>query len=398
MTTDAAPPSLAALARTFLRLGCTSFGGPTAHIGYLRQEWVVRRSAVAAERFDALVALCQLLPGPASSQLVYALGRELGGTRGAWIASACFTLPSALLMTAAALPMVRQWIDAPAVRSWRHGLLVAASAVVAHAVIGMARSLGRSTTRWSIAAAAFVMLMSVRSPGWQPLVIALGALGGLLLEPRTGGESPKARPTLPRHAVALLASVPLLLIVLPMVTRLSGLTPLGWCERFFRAGALVFGGGHVVLPLLRHAVVDSGALDGEHFLTGYGLAQLVPGPLFTFAAWLGTAITPAPWSSLGGLGAMLALFLPGWLLVAGALPLWSTIHTLPRARRAASGAGAAVVGLLAATLVGPVAQESMHGATDLLLALVATALLVRGRLPMVAVVLATAVAAGGLSR
>lgn len=370
----------------FLKLGLTSFGGPIAHLGYFRREFVERRAWVDERQFAQLLALCQFLPGPASSQLGFSLGLLRAGWAGAIAAFVAFTLPSALLLFgfAVLLPQVEGSTAAGAI----HGLKLVALAVVAQAVLGMARQLCPDGPRIAIAllAAACVLLSGL---AWvQLLVIALGGVAGLAF---CRGVAPVAGGGLPlrygaRVGWTLLAVFAVLLVGLPMAAHgRDGL--LAVADAFYRAGALVFGGGHVVLPLLEETVVKPGWVSAEDFMAGYGAAQAVPGPMFTFAAYLGARLPGGDGGLLGASTALFAIFLPGLLLVAGVLPLWRAVAGRPAAARAIAGVNAAVVGLLGAALYDPVWTSAVRGPIDVAIALVAFALLVAGRAPaLVAVV------------
>jgi chromate transporter len=370
---------------TFLRLGLTSFGGPIAHIGYFRREIVERRRWVNEAQFAQLLALCQFLPGPASSQLGFGLGLARAGWGGAIAAFVAFTAPSALLLFAFArfLPQVPASIAATLV----HGLKLVAVAVVAHGVLGMARTLTPDAARAGIAALAAFAILAIGGAWTQLAVVAAGAVAGIAL--CRGARAPASEPPPLPHgrgaAFALLAAYALLLAALPFAARaFDGPAALAWA--FYRAGALVFGGGHVVLPLLQQAVVDPGWISNDDFLAGYGAAQAVPGPMFTLASYLGARIG-------GGLGpagasalAVLAIFLPGFLLLSGVLPLWRSLASHPRAARALAGVNAAVVGLLAAALYDPVWTSAIASPLDAGVAIVGFAMLAAWRAPALAVV------------
>lgn len=352
----------------FAKLGLTSFGGPIAHLGYLRSELVTRRRWLDEARYAELVALCQLLPGPTSSQIGFAVGLQRGGVLGGFLAWLCFTAPSVAIMIAFAFGADR--LEG----GWLHGLGVAAVAIVAHAVFGMARSLCFDLPRAAIAVGALVLLLVVREPLVQLAVIALGAtVGALAIRPPVAATAPPTRsgawPVIP-IAVALL-----LLAVLPLLVHATGDPLLARADSCYRAGALVFGGGHVVLPLLRAEVVAPGWLDDATFLAGYSGAQALPGPLFAFAGFVGAASLPGPYAVLAGVTCVVAIFLPGLLLVAGALPYWEALRATPRARAAFAGTNAAVVGILAAALVSPIGSEALLAVWDVVGAGVALVLL-----------------------
>lgn len=372
----------------FLRLGLTSFGGPVAHLGYFREEFVVRRGWLGERAYADLVALCQFLPGPASSQVGMAVGLSRAGYRGALAAWLGFTLPSALLLILFALGVTR-WGEglAPGVLQ---GLKVVAVAVVAQAVWGMARNLCPDPPRLSLMAAAACGALWLPGVWGQVGVIVLGGLAGRFwLRAEVAGEHEGLPLTLDRRVGALWLSLFfLLLVLLPLLVTLWSHQALALFDAFYRAGSLVFGGGHVVLPLLQAEVVPTGWVDGDAFLAGYGAAQAVPGPLFTFAAFLGAAMQQAPTAWLGGLLCLLAIFLPSFLLVAGALPFWEGLRRHPGIQSSLLGVNAAVVGLLLAALYDPVWTSAIRGPGDFALALVALIALSVWKLPPWLVVLA----------
>ncbi len=377
----------------FLRLGFTSFGGPVAHLGYFREEFVTRRRWLGEQAYADLVALCQFLPGPASSQVGLALGLGRAGHAGALAAWAGFTLPSAVLLVLFALGIASHG-DALAPGAL-HGLKVVAVAVVAQAVWGMARSLCADGPRAGIMAAAAAAVLLVPQAGMQVAVIGAAALAGLLLfsTPPPAAHDPLDLRIGRRAALGWLALFFVLLAGLPLAVDFSDDPALAQVDAFYRAGSLVFGGGHVVLPLLQAEVVPSGWVDGDTFLAGYGAAQAVPGPLFTFAAFLGASAStgPAGWS--GAALCLAAVFLPAFLLVFGALPFWERLRRAPRARAALGGVNAAVVGLLLAALYDPVWTSAILRPQDFVLALAALLALSVWKLPPWLVVLASA--AGG---
>ncbi len=381
------PGSALEVLGVFLRLGLTSFGGPVAHLGHFRTEFVERRHWLGDEAFADLVALCQFLPGPASSQVGFAIGLQRAGWPGALAAWAGFTLPSALVLILLAMGLVAGM--GTAAPGLVHGLKLAAVAVVAQALWGMTRSLCPDLPRAVIATAAAALTLALPSTPGALAAIALGALAGRTLlpappTPTAGG----AEPSLTRRTGAsLLLLAGALLLLLPVVAAISGAPWLNAVAAFYRAGALVFGGGHVVLPLLQAGVVAPGWLSDDLFLAGYGAAQAVPGPLFSFAAFLGAAM-PAPLGGWpGGLVMLLALFLPGLLLVAGALPFWHVLRQRQPLQRAMAGANAAVVGLLGAALASPMIPGVIHTLADAALALAALAALLALRWPPLTVVL-----------
>lgn len=440
----AVPPSLplqlplGAIFGVFLRLGLTSFGGPVAHLGYFRTEFVERRRWIDERSYADLVALCQFLPGPASSQVGLALGLRWGGAPGALAAWAGFTLPSALLLIAFALGVAAQpqWLGSGLLQ----GLKVAAVAVVAQAVWGMSRTLCPDRPRAGIALAAALALLALPAVWAQVAVIAACGLAGWwwLALP---GQPPVAQGgwgVSRRTGAVALALLAALLLALPLAAWATGSPLLAIVDAMLRAGALVFGGGHVVLPLLQQAVVHGGeagaalgaaagaagavgqggeagaaaaggiglggaafgGIDDATFLAGYGAAQAVPGPLFTFAAYLG-AVLPAqgtgalawPGGAAGGLIALAAIFVPAALLVVGALPFWDALRQRAALQSALAGINAGVVGLLGAALYDPVWTGAIHGRADAALALAAFALLVVARWSPLAVV--ALCAAGG---
>jgi chromate transporter len=397
----------------FLKLGLTSFGGPIAHVGYFRREFVERRRWIDEEHFGQLLGLCQFLPGPASSQLGFSLGLLRAGWPGALAAFVGFTLPSALLMLAFAVS--NEFLSGVLGGSAVHGLKLVAVAVVAQGVLGMARTLTPDPPR-AMMAAVSAGLVIVSGGAWmQLLVVAGGALlgpwlcrpistsatsGSGTLGSATSGfpssgspiapfETPAAAFSLPygrRLGAVLLLSFALLLALALLVAPTT--SPTGRVAgAFFRAGALVFGGGHVVLPLLEHSVVAPGWIDNGTFLAGYGAAQALPGPMFTFAAFLGERLHYGPGGISGAIVGLLAIFLPGFLLVAGALPYWQTLSAKDTTARSLAGVNAAVVGLLAAALYDPVWVSAVKGPSDFAIALIGFVLLASWKWPAWATVL-----------
>ncbi len=381
----------------FLRLGLTSFGGPIAHLGYFRDEFVVRRQWLSERSYADLVALCQFLPGPASSQVGIALGLSRSGYAGALAAWLGFTLPSAVALILFALGIASYGDAMPA--GVLHGLKVVAVAVVAQAVWGMARNLCPDAPRISIMAAATCCVLLIPSAWGQIGVIVMAALIGLWLFNPPQGEAHDPLPITVRRRVGLfwLALFFALLLGLPLLTTLFPSQTLSMVDAFYRAGSLVFGGGHVVLPLLQAEVVPAGWVDNDAFLAGYGAAQAVPGPLFTFSAFLGASMNQAPTGWLGGLICLLAIFTPSFLLVIGALPFWEHLRRNTRTQAALMGVNAAVVGLLLAALYQPVWTSAIHAPQDFALALVALVALMFWRLPPWLVVLGSGVVGGVLS-
>ena len=378
----------------FLRLGLTSFGGPVAHLGYFHGEFVRRRRWLAEHDYADLVALCQFLPGPASSQFGIAVGLGRAGWLGALAAWVGFTLPSALLLIAFALGL--EALAGPLASGAIHGLKVVAVAVVAQAVWGMAKSLCPDRLRAGIALAAAAGVVLLPGAGGQLGAIVLGGLVACRALPVT--PLPAAAHldygVSRRQGAALLALCGLLLVALPLLAAFTGAVELAVVAVFFKAGALVFGGGHVMLPLLQAGVVPPGWVSNDVFLAGYGAAQAVPGPLFTFAAYLGAAMGPPLGGWAGGLVLLLAIFVPAFLLIVGALPFWEALRHREGIRRALAGVNAAVVGILGAALYDSVWAGAIHSRADFCLALAAYGLLVVGRVPPVAVVALCAVAGG----
>jgi chromate transporter len=355
--------------RTFLKLGLTSFGGPVAHLGYFRDELVLRRRWIDDPGYADLVALCQFLPGPASSQVGFALGLLRGGPLGGLAAWSAFTLPSAVLLILFAYGAAA--LDGPVSAGLLHGLKVVAVAIVAQAVFGMARTLAPDWRRAGIAIGALLIVTSVSNSLGQVTAIVLGGLSGLAL--CRGMTAPpgvrSAYPIAKRTGMIALGLFFLLLILLPLLAASTSARTIALFDSFYRAGALVFGGGHVVLPLLEAELVRSGWMSADAFLAGYGAAQAVPGPLFTFAAYLGAAMQAEPNGVWGALICLIAVFLPGLLLLIGALPFWNALRTLSPAQAAMRGTNAAVVGLLGAALYDPVWKNAILGPVDAMLAL-----------------------------
>ncbi|AQU83118.1 MULTISPECIES: chromate efflux transporter [unclassified Halomonas] len=376
----------------FLFLGLTSFGGPVAHLGYFRTEFVERRKWLTEQAYADLVALCQFLPGPASSQVGFALGLMRAGPWGAAMAWLAFTLPSAIVLVLFAFGAAV--LDGPIASGIIHGLKVVAVAIVAHAVWGMARNLCPDKTRTGIALAAVVAVVVVSGPLGQVSAIVLGGVAGLLLcrsaVAITASESlhfPVSR----QAGTVALGLFAALLLLLPLLA--GGALWLAITDAFYRSGALVFGGGHVVLPLLEAEVVQSGWITADEFLAGYGAAQAVPGPLFTFAAYLG-ALLPGINGIAGALLALLAIFIPGFLLLVGVLPFWNQFRQWQSAQALMRGANAAVVGILGAALYQPVWTSAIIGTYEFALALTGFLLLTVWKLPAWLVVIV--VALGGV--
>ena len=365
----------------FLRLGLTSFGGPVAHLGYFRDEFVIRRKWLTENSYADLIALCQFLPGPASSQVGIAIGLSRAGYTGALAAWTGFTLPSAIVLMLFAIGISSYGDIVPL--GVLHGLKVAAVAVVAQAVWGMGKNLCTDVARISIMALAACFVLLVPSALAQVSVIAIAAIIGLLwFKP----EKLMAHDPLPitvrrRTGLVWLFLFFSLLIGLPLLTALYPSQTLSMVDTFFRAGSLVFGGGHVVLPLLQAEIVPAGWISNDTFLAGYGATQAVPGPLFTFAAFLGSSMNQAPSGWLGGMICLIAIFAPSFLLVMGVLPFWESLRQNLRTRAALSGINAAVVGLLLAALYQPVWTSAIIEAKDFGLALVALIALIFWKVP-----------------
>ncbi len=382
--------SVATVFLTFLRLGLTSFGGPIAHIGYFRDEFVVRRKWLDERAYADLVALCQFLPGPASSQVGIAVGMSRAGLPGAFAAWIAFTAPSAIALILFGFGVLQfgDTVNSGAL----HGLKVVAVAVVAQAVWGMARSLCPDAQRATLAVLATIAVLAVSSPFVQVGVILVGGLVGwaflradALVDHVDMGVRVKRR-----IAIAALSLFFIALIGLPLLAAAFPSQTLALVDSFYRSGSLVFGGGHVVLPLLQSEVVPPGWVSNDAFLAGYGAAQAVPGPLFTFAAYLGTVMNSEPNGISGGLICLLAVFASSFLLVIGALPFWDSLRRVSAVQNALLGVNAAVVGLLLAALYDPVWTSAILSPADFALALVAFTLLVFWKTPAWLVVILTA--------
>lgn len=379
----------------FLRLGLTSFGGPVAHLGYFRHEFVEKRKWLSEQAYAELVAVCQFMPGPASSQVGIGLGLQWGGIRGALASWLGFTLPSAVIMLLFALysSEITQYLGS----DWLHGLKVVAVAVVAQALWGMGRNLCPDLPRISIGVLSAVVLLKLPGVGAQMALIVAGGLAGWWLLGTSEHHQQHDVMTVPlskRTGAILLLVFAVLLALLPLLANSTGNPLLELIDRFYRAGALVFGGGHVVLPLLQAEVVPTGMVSNDTFLAGYGAAQAVPGPLFTFAAFLGGAAQGPVSGVVGASVALIAIFVPAFLLVMGALPFWSSLRRFSSVQQALKGINAAVVGILLAAFYQPVWQSGILTALDFSLALLAFAMLMFWKVPPYLVVLFCAVAAG----
>ena len=389
----------------FLRLGVTSFGGPVAHLGFFRESFVERRKWLSDGTYADLVALCQFLPGPASSQVGMAIGLQragIGGLLAAWFA---FTMPSAIVLVAFAFGIASLGDDAN--MGWLYGLKAAAVAVVAQAVLGMAKNLTPDAKRATIAGAAMIIILLIPNPFVQVAAIVVGGLIGLAwlrgeaarddaAKSPAAGERPGGDTVRQdfgvrisrRIGAAALTTFVLLLVALPILTAVTGDSSLRLVDVFYRAGALVFGGGHVVLPLLEAEAVATGLVGHDSFLAGYGAAQAVPGPLFTFAAFLGASTKSGPTGLIGAGIALVAIFLPAALLVIGALPFWERLRHARSVRRALLGVNAAVVGILAAALYDPVFTQGITSPATLALAVAVFIAQVKWKLPAWAAVIA----------
>ncbi|MBV8897091.1 MAG: chromate efflux transporter [Acidobacteriaceae bacterium] len=375
--------------RAFLRLGCISFGGPVAHLGYFRTEFVERRHWLDEVTYAELVALCQFLPGPASSQVGFSIGLIRAGFWGGIAAWIGFTLPSALLMLAFARGV--DWLAGPAGTRILHALMLVAVAVVAQAVWTLGRRLCPDTQRVTIALTASALVLLVPWPAIQLLAIALGGIAGrLFVVSKTGALADELLSPVPARVAACAATIFGALLLA------SFAVPGSVLSAFYRAGALVFGGGHVVLPLLEDFVVRPGWVDNLKFLAGYGAAQALPGPLFSFAAYLGFVVRPAPHGLLGGVLALAAIFVPGLLLVLALFPFWSRVRSSPSARSVLAGVNAAVVGLLLAALYRPVWTSAINGPSDVALSMLAFLLLQTWKAPPWMIVLGAAALAAAL--
>jgi len=398
LTGSVGPGSPGEVFRVFLKLGLTSFGGPIAHLGYFRDELVVRRKWLDESAYADVVALCQFLPGPASSQVGFALGLlRAGGLIGGLAAWAAFTLPSALFLIAFAYGAAA--FQGAVGGGLIHGLKLVAVAVVAQAVWGMAHRLAPDRQRASIALGAVLIVVFAATAIGQIAAIALGAIAGLVL---CRGEDIAERGSLSFPVGRASASAALLLFAVGLVLPpflAAGSQPFALFGAFYRSGALVFGGGHVVLPLLQAAVVRPGWVGSDAFLAGYGAAQAVPGPLFTVAAYLGAVMQPQPSGPAGATIALVAIFLPGLLLVYGTLPFWDALRAQPGAQAAMRGTNAAVVGILGAALYSPLWTSAVLGPRDFALALAGFLLLTIWKKPpwIVVVLLGTAGALSGLA-
>jgi len=386
--------SLLEILAIFLRLGCTSFGGPVAHLGYFRNEFVSRRRWLSEQAFADLVALCQFLPGPASSQVGFCIGLGRGGIPGGLSAWLGFTAPSAAVMIAFGYG-VTLYSDIMAGDLLR-GFKILALAVVAQAVWGMARTLCPDLTRRILALIAAVIMLLIPVSWIQIAVIFLGGAAGFMLfrtnNPEPGNtKNPKANRKI--RSIFFLIAFSALLVLLPVLAGILGNQAVSVVDSFYRVGALVFGGGHVVLPLIQAEVVPPGWLTEDAFIAGYGAAQAVPGPLFTFSAYLGSAMHTPPNGWAGGLLALFSIFLPSMLLVLGVYPFWESLRAKTSVQAALKGTNAVVVGILLAALYNPVWTQAVHSLRDFLIAIAAFCLLQFGRVSVILVLIGCAAAA-----
>jgi chromate transporter len=392
------PPSPFDVFRIFLRLGLTSFGGPVAHLGYFRAEFVGRRHWLDEAAFADIVALCQFLPGPASSQVGISIGIMRAGLPGALAAWLGFTMPSAIAMCAFGYGV--GWEGDLSHAAWLHGLKIVAVAVVANALWGMARNLCPDATRATIAVAASVAVIATPSAAGQVgAIIGGGLIGWWILKGADVGSGSAALTIRIPRAWSWPAGILffLLLIGLPLLRAGVASQALAQFDSFYRSGALVFGGGHVVLPLLQAELVPRGWVSNDAFLAGYGAAQAMPGPLFTFSAYLGTVMRPAPHGWLGALICLVAIFLPSFLLLIAALPYWETLRRMPAVQSVLRGVNAAVVGILLAALYNPVWTSAILSPRDFAIGIVAFLALAVWAIPPWLVVIAGAIATAALS-
>jgi chromate transporter len=392
MTRTSEPPtgSIREVFLAFLRLGCTSFGGPIAHLGYFQNEFVERRKWLTEEAFAEVVALAQSMPGPASSQVGFALGLLRASWAGGLAAWVGFTTPSAILMLAFAF--AHKSLSGKIGLAVVHGLQLVAVAVVAQAIVAMQRSLAPDRQRMALALIATAIVLFGPAALGTVLAIAVGALVGWFLLRAGAVESVQIiRLGISRAAGSVAAAMFFtLLVVPPLLARITGFRILSVFDAFYRTGALVFGGGHVVLPLLENAVVAKGWVDQQAFLSGYGAAQAIPGPLFTFAAYLGAAIRPSAHPLLLGVLALVSIFLPGLLIMIAVLPFWKALREKRQIQASLRGVNASVVGVLIAAFFEPVWTSAVHTRVDFFIALVAFALLTLWKLPSWIIVLGVA--------
>jgi chromate transporter len=369
----------------FLRLGLTSFGGPIAHLGYFRNEFVTKRKWLSEHAYADLVTLCQFLPGPASSQVGMAVGLSRSGVLGAILAWIGFTLPSAFFLVLFGLGLTHFDVTG---ESWLHGLKVVAVAVVAHAVWGMGKKLCPDRQRVTIAVLSSVIVLFVHLAVVQVVVLAIaGIFGAFFLETKSELPHEPLHKGRRRIGAVFLTLFFAFLFFLPMIRSLYPEQTLKLFDSFYRSGSLVFGGGHVVLPLLQAEVVANGWVTNDLFMAGYGIANAVPGPLFTFAAYLGSVSSSDPNGWTGGFICLISIFLPSFLLIIGTLPFWEKMRSIPKIRQAILGINAAVVGILLAALYNPVWTSAIFSSKDFALAAVGFLLLEFWKLPSWLVVL-----------
>jgi chromate transporter len=392
------PASPLEVLQAFTKLGLTSFGGPVAHIGYFRTEFVERRKWLDDRAYADLVALCQFLPGPASSQVGIALGLMRAGYAGAFAAWIGFTLPSAIALVLFAYGV--EFLGGAAGSGWLQGLKVAAVAVVAQAVLGMMQTLAPDRERATLAVVAAAIVLLMPTAYAQIGAIILGGIVGFTL---LSGGAPKADGALPVKVSKPIAIGSLvlffgLLVLLPLLAAVTGNQPLAYFDAFYRTGSLIFGGGHVMLPLLQAEVVQPGWVDNDIFLAGYGAAQAVPGPLSTFAAYLGVVMGPEPNGWTGAVICLVAIFLPSFLLIFGALPFWDQLRTRPDAQSVLRGVNAAVVGILLAALYDPVWTAGINSGADFALGAAAFLLLYLWKTPPWLVVVLCALGGAAIGR
>lgn len=389
------PPTVTALQvfLAFLRQGLTAFGGPVAHLGHFRSEFVEKRRWLTEASYADLLALAHMLPGASSTQVGMAIGMRQAGLVGALAAFAGFTLPAAVIMIALVryAPLITAHVGA----GWLHGVMVAAAAVVLYAVVQMARTLAVGPVRAGLALGAAFGLIVVQGPVAQVMVLAAGGLFGLglLRDETTSPASDGLQPAVDTHSAAIALGVFVLMLVgLPLAAVLLGNPGLGLAGVFYRTGALAFGGEHVVLPLLQREVVDRGWIDQRSFLSGYGLAQALPGPLFSFAGYVGAGQRFGPGGAVGAAIALFAISLPGLLLITGVLPFWDRLKRQPWAHGLSAGLGATVVGVLAATLWDPLLMSAVRRPADWALVAAAYVFLAIAKAPPWLVVIGFAVA------
>lgn len=394
-TEGAGRGSVGEVFRVFAKLGVTSFGGPVAHLGYFRDELVQRRKWMSDRQYADLVAIGQFLPGPASSQIGFGMGLYRAGFMGALAAFVAFTLPSAIALVLFAYGA--SFFTGPIGEGVIAGLKIVAVAIVAQAVWGLGKKLAPDRHRATIAVGAAALTLLWAGVGGQVIAIVLGALAGLLIRRSdVEDDSPALKfPVSRTVGVISLVLFAVILVVAPLLASFNESGNAAVFSSFYRSGALVFGGGHVVLPLLQAGTVDVGWLSNEQFLAGYGAAQAVPGPLFTFAAYLGAVSSAGSGGVIGATVGLIAIFLPGFLLLIGILPFWNSVREHPRAYSLMSGANAAVVGILLAALYDPVFTTAITGAGPFVLALVGFLLLTQWKLAPWMVVVISAI--GGIA-